>query len=181
MLSVQELRSLGLQLKAEEFCRQLGPFVLVQRPGLEPGKGTPLMGLPPAAMPTTVAKADSVSSGSLSLLFEFDNLAVASIPPLAGVDQLCVGRQPDCDLVIDDPSVSKQHAILRWDAARQACTLEDLRSLNGTWLNIGLRVTREMVVKNGDIVSFGEVQYWFLLTTTLHEKLRAHGSSRFGA
>ena len=44
---------------------------------------------------------------------------------------------------------------------------------NGTFLNASVRLRRETTLKNGDILSFGEVQYWFLLTGTLHEKLTA--------
>jgi hypothetical protein len=171
MLSVQELRGLVLRLPSEAFRRQMGPFVLVQRPASEPG-GTPLMGLPSAAAQTQVVSVESVSAGSLSLLFQFDDLVVASLPPLHGVDELTVGRQPDCDLVVDDPSVSKRHALLRWDEAKQVCTVQDLESLNGTWLNASIRVTREMGLRNGDILSFGDAQYWYLMTQTLQERLK---------
>jgi hypothetical protein len=40
-----------------------------------------------------------------------------------------------------------------------------------------VRIRRETTLKNGDILSFGEVQYWFLLTDTLYVKLRG-GDSR---
>ncbi len=171
MLSVAELRGLGQQLSVESFVQQLGPFVLIQRPQDEAVPGTRLMGLPPGAMRTTVVRPEAVASSALSLLFQFDTLAVASLPPLQGVEALSVGRQPDCDLVLDHPSVSKRHATIRWDAGRKICSVEDEGSLNGTWLNASVRVNKELFLRNGDIVSFGEVQYWFLLTTTLHARL----------
>ena len=94
------------------------------------------------------------------------------MPPLHRIDELSVGRQPDNELVLNDPSVSKRHAMLRWDNAAQRCTVQDLNSTNGTFLNASIRLRQETTLKNGDILSFGELQYWFLLTTTLYEKLK---------
>ncbi|MEW6431863.1 MAG: FHA domain-containing protein [Myxococcota bacterium] len=171
MLSVKELRTLASRLSADEFRRQLGPFVLVQKPPGDSSTGTDKMGVPMNVARTTVAKPEAMSSGALALLFGFDDLVVASVPPLQGIDELSVGRQPDNDLVLDDPSVSKKHAVLRWDAKAQRCSVRDLGSTNGTFLNASIRLKKETILKNGDILSFGEVQYWFLLTPTLHEKL----------
>lgn len=171
MLSVKELRTLASRLSADEFRKQLGPFVLVQRPPGDQGGGTDQMGVPMNVARTMVAKPEAMSSGALALLFGFDDLVVAAVPPLHGVDELSVGRQPDNDLVLDDPSVSKKHAVLRWDAKAQRCTVQDTGSTNGTFLNASIRLKKETILKNGDILSFGEVQYWFLLTPTLREKL----------
>jgi hypothetical protein len=175
VLSVKELRGLASQLTPEQFREQLGPFVLVQRPpGRAPGD-TKEMGLPSNVRRTTVARASQVTQGALGLLFQFDDLLVATVPPLHGVDELQVGRQPDMDLLLDHPSVSKRHALLRWDELNARCTISDLKSTNGTMLNASTRIRRETTLKNGDILSFGEVQYWFLLTATLHEKLLRGG------
>jgi pSer/pThr/pTyr-binding forkhead associated (FHA) protein len=43
-----------------------------------------------------------------------------------------LGRDPDSDLVVDEPRVSWQHAIFRLDGGQWL--LEDLGSTNGTWL-----------------------------------------------
>jgi ABC-type multidrug transport system ATPase subunit len=43
-----------------------------------------------------------------------------------------LGRDPDSDLVVDEPRVSWQHAILRVDGGQWL--LEDVGSTNGTWL-----------------------------------------------
>lgn len=171
MLPVKELQALASSLNQASFRKQLGPFVLVQRP---PGRvlgQTDKMGLPVNVQRTTVAKPEAVSVGTLSLLFQFEDLSVATLPPLHGVDQLTVGRQPDCDLVLDDGSVSKRHALLRWDEIHKRCTVQDLGSTNGTFLNASIKVRRETILKDGDILSFGEVQYWYLVTETLFQKL----------
>ncbi len=44
-----------------------------------------------------------------------------------------VGRLPTCDLVLNDPSVSRQHATLRLADGR--CLVQDAGSRFGTFLN----------------------------------------------
>ena len=184
MLTVKELRKLGQSLKPAALRKQLGPFVLVQRPeeaekpqklSAGPDEPTNPWGEPES---TSVARADAVSSGTLSLLFQFDSLGVATLPPLQGVDELTVGRQPDCDLVVNHGSVSKRHAALRWDDAHARASIQDLGSTNGTFINAGNKLMGEVTLHDGDIVSFGEVQFWFLLTETLAARLSPGEESR---
>lgn len=177
MLSVKELKTLAAHLSAEDFRKQLGPFVLVQKPPIEVLGAGDNAEFQLQLQRTTVAKTSTMSAAALGLLFQFDDLAVATVPPLHGIDELSVGRQPDSDLILEDPSVSKTHALLRWDASSQKCTVQDLGSTNGTFLNASVPVEQETALANGDIISFGEVQYWFLLTPTLREKL-LHAKSR---
>ncbi len=165
MLSVKEMRSLGSSLSTKEFRKQLGPFCLIQRP---PKDKAPNL---PEPQRTSLANAGHVSTGILSLLFEFEELAVSTLPPLADQDELAVGRLPDSDLMIDHASVSKRHAVLKWDRKKERCTVTDLGSTNGTFLNDSTIGTRETGLRDGNIISFGEAQFWFLLTDTLHEKL----------
>ena len=165
MLSIQELRALGASLSSGAFRRQLGPFVLIQRP---PGRAAEVLA------PTRVASPEEIERGMVSLLFEFEDLLVATLPPLARMEELSVGRLPDCELVIDDPSVSKRHAVLRWNEPQGRCSVRDTGSTNGTFLNGSTLGTREATLKDGDILSFGNVQFWYLVTDTLHARL--HGS-----
>ena len=125
------------------------------------------------AEPTRVASPADIERGVLSLLFEFEDLLITTLPPLARVEALRVGRLPDCDVFIDDASVSKHHASLGWTESPARCTVRDVGSTNGTFLNAHLLGTREAVLRDGDILSFGNVQFWFLLTDTLHARLRA--------
>ena len=163
------------KLNADRFRGQLGPFALIQRPP-EDLDTTQKMGLPANAAHTAMARPEDISKGILSLLFEFEDLQVATLPPLSGHDELTVGRLPDCDLVIDHKLVSKRHASLSWDEAAKKCTVKDLGSTNGTFLNSSLLMRKEAALRDGDIISFGEVQFWYLLTDTLHQKLAKRGS-----
>jgi hypothetical protein len=164
MISVKELRTFGATLPEAKFVRQLGPFVLIQRPP-SPESSAVLD-------PTHTANRGTIEQGMLTLLFEFENLLVATLPPLGKTDSLTVGRLPDCDLVLDDSSVSKQHAVLRWDEAERRCTVKDLGSRNGTFLNGTITMKREVTLRDGDILSIGYVQFWYLLTETLYTRLR---------
>ncbi|MBK7860757.1 MAG: FHA domain-containing protein [Archangiaceae bacterium] len=166
MLSVKELHRIAKTMKAPEFVRQLGPFALVQRP---PDSQTQQKALQLGAKRTAVVRRDDPKD-ELSLLFEFDDLLVATLPPVADRETLTVGRLPDCDVVIDDPSVSKHHATLEWDPQSRRVLVEDQQSSNGTHLN-GEQLHTRIGVKDGDTVSFGEARFCVLLTETLYLKL----------
>ncbi len=182
MLSVKDLRNLVRKLPVDKFCQQLGPFALIQRPPTPSPTDTEPMGLPMNVAQTAMARPEDISVGTLSLLFQLEDLIVATLPPMSDGGELTVGRQPDCDLVLDDKSVSKRHAVLRWDEAHGRCTVQDLGSTNGTFLNASVLIRRETVLRDGDIVSFGDVAFWFLLTETLHARLsRPTGSHKLGA
>lgn len=178
MLSVKDLRQLSASMKPDAFRKQLGPFVLVQKPEGELTGDTNKMGLPLNVQGTRMVKPEKAEAAALALVFQFEDLEVVTVPPLHGIDQLSVGRQPDCDLILEDASVSKTHAVLRWDAANKRCTVQDTGSTNGTFLNVSTRVRKETILRDGDIISFGEVQYWYLLTETLYAKLKQQGSHR---
>jgi pSer/pThr/pTyr-binding forkhead associated (FHA) protein len=71
-----------------------------------------------------------------------------------------IGRAPDNDLVIDDPTVSSAHAELRDEGGRWV--VSDLGSTNGTYVNYsGADAERRVAVnalKGGSTVRFGEVR-----------------------
>jgi pSer/pThr/pTyr-binding forkhead associated (FHA) protein len=71
-----------------------------------------------------------------------------------------IGRAPDNDIVIDDPTVSGAHAELRDEAGRWVVT--DLGSTNGTYVNYsGAGAERRVAVnalKDGSTIRFGEVR-----------------------
>ncbi len=63
-----------------------------------------------------------------------------------------LGRSRRCQCVIAEPTISRQHAILR--ATRDGWEVHDLGSTNGTYVN-GKRITDAMAVRPGDSLSFG--------------------------
>lgn len=70
---------------------------------------------------------------------------------------LTVGRLPECDLVLDDPGASRQHARIRRTEAGFVVT--DLGSTNGTLVNG--RPVQEQVLEDGDTVTIGETDLVF--------------------
>ncbi|HET7813844.1 MAG TPA: FhaA domain-containing protein [Candidatus Baltobacteraceae bacterium] len=63
-----------------------------------------------------------------------------------------VGRSPQCDIVLPDPSVSRSHALL--DVRDGTLFVQDAGSTNGTFVN-GERVESRKL-KAGDTVAFGK-------------------------
>lgn len=64
-----------------------------------------------------------------------------------------LGRDPVCDLVIADSTVSRRHARLHWD--RGELWLEDLGSLGGTFVN-DQRLTEPQRLRSGDRISLAD-------------------------
>jgi pSer/pThr/pTyr-binding forkhead associated (FHA) protein len=66
--------------------------------------------------------------------------------------QLTVGRAAGCDLRLDDPKVSRQHATL--EPLDSALLVYDHGSLNGTWVN-DARITLSAALRSGDRLRIG--------------------------
>lgn len=70
-----------------------------------------------------------------------------------------IGRLRDSDIFLDDITVSRRHAEIRWHNC--AFSLADVGGLNGTYLN-GELVDAAAPLNNGDLVEVGESQLVFL-------------------
>jgi len=71
-------------------------------------------------------------------------------------DEIVLGRHPDCNIVLDSGSVSRQHAKLRKDGAGYA--LEDLHSRNGTFVN-DEAITKPRLLASGDRLRICDIQF----------------------
>jgi len=71
-----------------------------------------------------------------------------------GARAVTVGAHASCDLVLDDPKVSRRHAELA--IVPEGIRIKDLGSTNGTWYQ-GTKIG-EVVVPAGATVKFGETQ-----------------------
>ncbi|HTX10129.1 MAG TPA: DHA2 family efflux MFS transporter permease subunit [Solirubrobacteraceae bacterium] len=64
-----------------------------------------------------------------------------------------IGREPECDLQVLDPEVSRRHAKVVIGDAR--ASIDDLHSANGTYVN-GERILRPYTLAPGDQIQIGE-------------------------
>ena len=78
-----------------------------------------------------------------------------------------IGRDPDSDIVLNHPSISKRHAVINYDSKINNAFITDLNSSYGTFLNES-KISGNVPIKlsQGDILTFGqsETKYTFLLS-----------------
>jgi len=173
VLQVKDLYPLAAERSLRQFEEKIGPFVLIQRP--------------PAPVLAKVANQlgqgrtvgavhrSRLGNEILAMLVGFKFLQVASLPKLDGPKSLVIGRLPECNVVVEEPSVSKRHAMLRWDD-RQACSyLRDLDSLNGTFVNARQIQGEEVALSDGDAITFGDTPFLYMRSDSLHQQLMSCG------
>ena len=165
---------------------QLGEFGIearLSRSEEEPGEGeqVPQVSAPPVAAPSRVSGADlheqarEAEAGNTMIFSNSQRVrgAVEStgarrrskallvlsgrrllLPP-AGAE---VGRSRDCDIVLDDSSISRRHAEVR--PAGSGWTIEDLDSTNGVRVN-GVTVHGLQQLHTGDRIEMGSTEIFF--------------------
>jgi len=176
MPSVKQLRPFALAT-LEAFLDTSGPVALVQQPP-EPVFQQVAMQLGEART-IAMAHRSRLVDRLLVMLRGFDALEVHFFRPEVDGQQLTVGRMEGCSLVVPDPSVSKHHATLRWHTEAHDCSVRDAGSTNGTWVNAqALGSDQERMLNDGDALSFGDAQFLYLRTETLHAHLRMASPSR---
>jgi pSer/pThr/pTyr-binding forkhead associated (FHA) protein len=81
---------------------------------------------------------------------------------------IIIGRENNCDFVIDDVEVSRRHAKIAFDDGKYF--LYDLKSTNGTVVN-GRRIHKSEILRNGDIITIGEKHIIEFIIETLEDAL----------
>jgi hypothetical protein len=69
-----------------------------------------------------------------------------------------LGRSRGCDIVLDDPGVSRRHAEIRPDS--EGWTIQDLGSTNGVYLN-SAPIRHACELRSGDRIELGETELTF--------------------
>lgn len=95
---------------------------------------------------------DTSSPGDNAMLMLRRNDDVNQCWPLNRNKSFVIGRDDDCDMVLADRQVSRNHAMIRWNG--KLYTIEDLGSTNGTHVN-GNATTVATPLVNGDEVQIG--------------------------
>ncbi|MDZ5621862.1 FHA domain-containing protein [Nocardioides bizhenqiangii] len=130
--------------------------------------------LPPPQLPAGAAPADAwqpqevVPPGQLP-----HNQSVVLPQQVAAGKALTIGRGQDNAVVLDDPLVSRHHAVLQPGGPGQPAVLQDLGSFNGTFVN-GRKVEGSAQLAVGAEVIFGNQTFrWdgtqLLASATTHE------------
>mgnify|MGYP003299434529 CR=1 FL=1 len=70
-----------------------------------------------------------------------------------------LGRHSQCELVLEGNDISRQHALITNQNGNYI--LKDNGSLNGTFVN-GERITEEICLLNGDVITIGKNEIYFL-------------------
>ena len=89
-------------------------------------------------------------------------------PLLIEGDEFEIGRRPEAQLRLEEPSISRSHAFLR-RTVHGTFVIEDASSLNPTLLN-GERLVRPSIVRDGDRLQFGSTLVKFVLHDEAEEK-----------
>lgn len=86
--------------------------------------------------------------------------------------EVIAGRSPDTGIVIDEKSVSRQHA--RFLQAPDTIEVEDLGTTNGTYIN-DKRVDHRTPLRDGDIIRLGTILLKFYahnnIDNVFHDKI----------
>ncbi len=81
-----------------------------------------------------------------------------NVPYLLSRQFILIGRQNDCDIILDDDRASRYHALLAWDHGRGYA--HDNGSTNGTKIN-GQAALGPMPLRHGDIIELAGSQFRF--------------------
>lgn len=85
------------------------------------------------------------------------NGCFAGLEILLRKKRMSLGRDINCDICLDDPLVSNEHAVIL--KTEEGFVIEDLNSRNGTTLN--RREIHRRKLRNGDMITIGEFQLKF--------------------
>ncbi|MBS2027407.1 MAG: FHA domain-containing protein [Deltaproteobacteria bacterium] len=154
MLTLSELQHIAATLTGARFVKQVGPFVLLQH------AAAALLQDGDERKRTALISKGAMIKKSAEIKTDLSKLEVTLLPPMAAGGSLKVGRAPDNDLILEDPSASKYHALLAWKNGHGELT--DLGSMNGTTVNgQGVEANTPRQLRDGEVISFGGAQFVF--------------------
>lgn len=127
---------------------------------------TTIIGLPAITIPITTTADRPLTQDDLDTIAKLSDGtallistrgAVSGSRYLLDEDEVSVGRDPHADILLDDSTVSRAHAVFR--RTEQSFSVVDTGSLNGTYVNRN-RVD-QAVLKNGDEIMIGKFRLVF--------------------
>jgi hypothetical protein len=136
------------------YCQRCGAFLTVSEP--PPGATTATYRVGETGEIEELALEEVVARGA-TLVIRAGGGRAGETFPLKG-ERLTVGRRPDCDIFLDDVTVSRDHAVIV--ARGEEHYLDDLGSLNGTYVN--RRRIESHRLSDGDELQIGKYKLAFL-------------------
>ena len=171
----QPLAELALEaraLSAAELARDFGPAFLLRQGGATHASGMVLQTMTAHSAGRTEAQA-----GRGLLDYRVYVVRRAGTTRFGG-DYIGLGRADHNDLVIEDPSVSKFHALIVQEGP--SFSLSDAGSRNGTFINDqrapNYREGRPAPLRDGDSVRLGDVRLTFMLSEGVWRLLQRAGT-----
>jgi pSer/pThr/pTyr-binding forkhead associated (FHA) protein len=76
-------------------------------------------------------------------------------------EETIIGRNPTTDVTLLDESISREHAIILFDASTGSYSIEDLQSTNSTKVND--KRIRASALNDGDEIQIGHTHFKFVL------------------
>ena len=123
--------------------------------------GTSPYARPPAGLPLSPRRSRKVTDMATQQQPDDAQLVVLQPRHLSGqvlpitAETIILGRNLDARFSLDDPYVSRTHAVIR--RAGNQVTIEDLGSTSGTRVN-GTPITRASSLRDGDLITLATVQ-----------------------
>ena len=77
-------------------------------------------------------------------------------------DEMIIGRENDCDLVIDDRQVSRRHAKIFQTS--EGVFFEDLNSKNGSYIN-HKKIEGKVPINEGDVIQIALIQEFLFIAS----------------
>lgn len=160
-----------LGLGRDEFLAAAAPAVLLRyrAPAPDPGPG-------PGTLTMTIdedfgeAVDETMPHGKFTPEpVEMELYPLAKKPGASFPDRITIGRTPNNDVVIADPSVSRLHAYVR---QADGWVVADAGSKNGSWLDAApLEPRRETPLPPGSVLRLGDVLLTFYRSEELFDLL----------
>jgi pSer/pThr/pTyr-binding forkhead associated (FHA) protein len=135
--------------EAANYCAKCGALLEKEEPGSET-----TLALTPDDLDDDGIALDGVEGPALVVRSGGGRAGEHIIPRGA---RTTIGRSPDCDVFLDDVTVSRNHAVLVDQDGR--FTIEDQGSLNGTYVN--RRRVESAELEDGDELQIGKYRLTF--------------------
>ncbi len=175
-LSVDTARSAALDVERFDFClTHPNPILLAAevRDGrlMKPkvtGRASPN---PTMLYTTSVEGAQEIDNPDPPIRYMLIRYPIPSAAQEARVQWLTVGRTSMSDLMINDYTISKNHARI-YQQAEGEYVLEDVGSTNGTWRNDErLKRGEQAGLEDADTVRFGRQVFTFFMPGSFYDFL----------